>query len=189
MARPREFDETQALNQARELFWRDGFAATSLIDLLDAMAISKSSFYETFGSKHELFLRALADYQDERAGQMQRQLGGDRNAREAIEDLFRASVIDGALKGCMTCNEAMELGPSDPSVAAQVGTALSGFAGLLEQTIVRGQQEGSIGSTQDAASLARVLSVSLSGLQVMIRARTDRARLDETVESILQLLN
>ncbi|MDB5362386.1 MAG: putative transcriptional Regulator, TetR family [Rhodospirillales bacterium] len=189
MARPREFDETQALTQARELFWRDGYAATSLAALLDAMAISKSSFYETFGSKHALFLRALADYQDERAGQIETCLADSRSAKAAIEALFRGIVACEQAKGCMTCNEAIELGPSDPAVEARVGGALSDIEILLERTVARGQREGSIGTSLDAASLARLLAVSLSGLQVMIRARTERARLEETVEIILKLLH
>src|ERR1700761_9480532 len=108
MARPREFDETEALTRARELFWRDGYAATSLAGLLDAMAISKSSFYETFGSKHELFLRALADYQDERASQVETQLARGPDARAAIEALFRNIGHGEQAKGCMSCNEAIE---------------------------------------------------------------------------------
>ena len=188
MARPREFDETKALAQARELFWRDGYEATSLAGLLDAMAISKSSFYETFGSKHALFLRALADYQDERASQIKTCLADGQSAWAAIEALFRGIVACEQAKGCMTCNEAIELGPSDPAVELQVGGALGDLETLLERTIVRGQREGSIGTALDPASLARLLAVSLSGLQVMIRARTDRARLEETVEIILKLL-
>ncbi|HLZ66483.1 MAG TPA: TetR/AcrR family transcriptional regulator [Aliidongia sp.] len=189
MARPREFDETQALAQARVLFWRDGYGATSLADLLGAMAISKSSFYETFGSKHELFLRALADYQDERASQVQSQLAEGPDARSAIEALFRGLGLGEQSRGCMSCNEAVELGHSDPAVVAQVATALTGFETLLERTVSRGQREGSIGTSRDAASLARLLSVGFTGLQVMIRSRTDRARLDETIDIILTLLD
>ena len=189
MARPREFDETKALSQARELFWRDGYAATSLTTLLDAMAISKSSFYEAFGSKHALFLRALADYHDERSNQIEACLAGSGSARAAIEALFRGIVACEPAKGCMTCNEAIELGPSDPAVEAEVGAAFTDIEGLLEQTIARGQRDRSIGASLDPASLARLLSVALNGLQVMIRARTDRARLDQTVEIVLKQLD
>ena len=189
MARPREFDETEALSRARELFWRDGYAATSLAGLLDAMAISKSSFYETFGSKHELFLRALADYQDERASQVETQLARGPDARAAIEALFRNIGHGELAKGCMSCNEAIELGQRDPAVEARVGSAMAGFEKLVERTIVRGQREGSIGPSKDAASLARLLAVAFSGLQVMVRAGTDRVRLDETVEIVLTLLH
>lgn len=188
MARPREFDETHALAQACDLFWRQGYEATSLAALLDAMGLSKSSFYETFGSKHALFLRALAQYQDQRAAEIGTRLAGGPSARAAIEALFRGIVACEQAKGCMTCNEAVELAPRDPEVEVQVGAALAEFETQLQKTIARGHRDGSIGRTQDAATLARLLAVSLSGLQVMIRARTDQARLVETVEIILKLL-
>ncbi|GGF32979.1 TetR family transcriptional regulator [Aliidongia dinghuensis] len=189
MARPREFDEAEALAQARDLFWRQGYEATSLADLLDAMAISKSSFYETFGSKHALFLRALEQYQDERSNEIETHLKRGPTARAAIEALVRGIVACDAARGCMTCNEAVELAPRDPTVEAQVSVALAHFERQLETTIVRGQREGSIGRTYDAATLACLLAVSLSGLQVMIRAQTGRSRLDAIVESILKLLH
>lgn len=188
MARPREFDETQALAQARDLFWRQGYEATSLAALLDAMGLSKSSFYETFGSKHALFLRALAQYQDQRAAEIGTRLAGGPSARAAIEALFRGIVACEQAKGCMTCNEAVELAPRDPEVEAQVGSALADLETQLEATIARGQRDGSIAPTRDPATLARLLLVALNGLQVMIRARTDQARLNETVEIILNLL-
>jgi len=189
MARPREFDEAQALAQARDLFWRQGYEATSLADLLEAMAISKSSFYETFGSKHALFLRALAQYQDERAHELEAQLARGPNARAAIEGLVRSIVARSEAHGCMTCNEAVELAGRDDAAETRIAAALSNVETQLAATIARGQAEGSIGRTYEAAALARLLAVALNGLQVMLRARTERARIDETVEIILQLLH
>jgi len=189
MARPREFDEAQALTQARDLFWRQGYEATSLADLLQAMAISKSSFYEAFGSKHALFLRALAQYQDERAGEMAAWLSRGPNARAALEGLFRGLVAPSQARGCMTCNEAVELASRDRAVETEVCAALAEAETQLAATVERGQREGSIGRTYDAATLGRLLAVSLNGLHVLVRAQADRRRLDETVESILQLLN
>ena len=88
----------------------------------------------------------------------------------------------------MTCNEAVELAPRDPEVEAQVGSALADLETQLEATIARGQRDGSIAPSRDPATLARLLLVALNGLQVMIRARTDQPRLNETVEIILNLL-
>ena len=61
MARPREFDELEALDQATKVFWTHGYNGTSLVDLTNAMGISKSSFYDTFGGKRDLYLKTL-DY-------------------------------------------------------------------------------------------------------------------------------
>lgn len=59
MARPREFDESLAIDAAAEVFRRRGYAATSIEQLVEATGVHRGSLYATFGSKRGLFLRAL----------------------------------------------------------------------------------------------------------------------------------
>ncbi len=59
IGRPLQFDPEQVLDAAMQVFWASGYDATSLQDLLQAMRLSKSSFYQTFGSKQQLFERCL----------------------------------------------------------------------------------------------------------------------------------
>ena len=68
MARTKEFEPLVALDTAMELFWRKGYEATSMRELLDAMGIGRGSFYDTFGDKHALFLSALDRFQEVRTG-------------------------------------------------------------------------------------------------------------------------
>ena len=51
MARTREFEYTTTLEKATRLFWKSGYADTSLRDLLKEMEIGESSFYNTLKSK------------------------------------------------------------------------------------------------------------------------------------------
>jgi TetR/AcrR family transcriptional repressor of nem operon len=189
MSRPREFDEQQALRQAQEIFWQRGYEATSLADLLAAMGLSKSSFYETFGSKRELFLRSLGRYQDERVAAFRRQLAGGATARQAIEALFRAAIGCVEHKGCMACNEAVELASRDADVERRVADVMAALEELLAEAIMRGRDDGSIGSAQAPADLARLLMVALNGLQVEIRACTPPARLGRTVDILMRMLD
>ena len=62
MSRPLEFDRSKALGHALTLFWRKGYQATSLADLVAAMQISRSSFYATFGDKRSLFIECLDQF-------------------------------------------------------------------------------------------------------------------------------
>ena len=72
MARRREFDEQAVVANAMELFWRQGYRATTPRDLLTATGLSKSSLYATFGSKEGLFLAALDAYLDDQVVKMLR---------------------------------------------------------------------------------------------------------------------
>jgi AcrR family transcriptional regulator len=62
MGRPREFDIDEAIDIALDLFWRNGYEKTSLSDLTGALKISPPSFYFAFGSKEQLFKKALDRY-------------------------------------------------------------------------------------------------------------------------------
>ena len=84
MGRPREFNAEQALEQAMEVFWARGYEATSLQDLIGAMEISKSSFYEAFGSKRELFLSAIGHYIDTRTENVVKLLDEEDSGKAAI---------------------------------------------------------------------------------------------------------
>lgn len=63
MARTKEFDPDAALRAALELFWRRGYEATSMSDLVEHLGVGRASIYATFGNKRELYLKALARYE------------------------------------------------------------------------------------------------------------------------------
>ena len=89
----------------------------------------------------------------------------------------------------MTANEAVELAPSDLEVQRMVAKDFRAVEDLFAQAIARGHADGSITSRRPPRPLARFLVVSLQGLQVMARAKTDRARLDETVTVMMAALD
>ncbi len=60
--RPREFDREEALGQAMDLFWSQGYEATGVADLCDRMGLGRQSLYNTYGDKESLFAEALEHY-------------------------------------------------------------------------------------------------------------------------------
>jgi TetR/AcrR family transcriptional repressor of nem operon len=192
VARPQEFDTAEALHQAMGVFWRKGYEATSLVDLMEATGLSKSSLYGTFGGKRELFLAAFDAYREERAWDMGQVLH-QAPARQAIETFFRM-IIDVAQAselshGCMSINQAVELAPHDPEIQGRVEEDFQRIEDALTRAIERGQADGSVKNTRDARELARLLVVAFPGLQVMMRAGGNRARLDDALRLILSNLD
>ena len=57
--RPRTFNEATAVSTAAAVFWHKGYAETSTDELISAMQIQRGSFYNTFGSKRELFIKSI----------------------------------------------------------------------------------------------------------------------------------
>lgn len=192
MARPQAFNTTEALHQAMDVFWHKGFEATSMADLLEATGLSKSSLYAAFGGKRELFMAAFDAYRNERLREMRRMLE-HVPAREAIERFFCKIVFDAGdgapSRGCMSINQAVEMAPHDPEIRGRV---LEDFA-LIEKSLVqaleRGQAEGSIQNVGNVQHLARLLVLAFPGLQIMVRAGSDRAQLDAAMNSLLSILD
>src|ERR1700743_2687669 len=92
MPRPRESDETAALEAAVECFWRRGYEATSLRDLTASMGLAAPSLYNAFGDKQELFARALELYLERTTRDRLRRLEDTLPAEKAIERFF-AEII------------------------------------------------------------------------------------------------
>ncbi|MFN8466869.1 MAG: TetR family transcriptional regulator [Caldilineaceae bacterium] len=193
MARPQEFDTAQALSAAMHVFWRKGYEATSLADIMAATGLSKSSLYAAFGDKRSLFLAALSAYQSERMAHMAQALDDGRPARQSIESFFRDAVAHIAdpdhSPGCMTANEAVELAPHDGEVQRLVAEDFQALDDAFTRAVARGQADGSIASTEDPRKLGRFLVVGFQGLQVMARAQSDRPRLDDTVAIMMAALD
>ena len=193
MARPREFNVDDALERAMHVFWDKGYKSASLAELTRAMGLSRSSFYETFGSKHALFLEAIERYGGTMVERTVAELEGDGPARAAIAGVF-GRVVDNAVargdrRGCLVLNSAVEVSPHDPEAAARVAACLDRFEQAFHAAVVRGQRAGEIAADRDARALARYLTSSLNGLGVMIKAKPDRAVLDDIVRIVLSALD
>jgi TetR/AcrR family transcriptional repressor of nem operon len=117
MARPREFDESRALEAAMQCFWRRGYEATSLRDLTVAMGLTPPSLYNSFGDKQQLFELTLERYLDRTTRDRLHRLEATFAPRQALEQFF-AEIIDHSAKdrqrkGCFLVNSALEIAPHD----------------------------------------------------------------------------
>ena len=104
--RPRSFDRDVALERAMDLFWRQGYEATSLADLTAAMGINPPSLYAAFGDKEHLFLAAVERYENLGRGPGAGCILEDEpTARGAIERILKETAIElskpSQPKGCM----------------------------------------------------------------------------------------
>jgi TetR/AcrR family transcriptional repressor of nem operon len=193
IGRPLEFDPDRALDAAVEVFWRKGFEAASMTDLLAAMDLSKSSLYQAFGGKRDLFERALARYRDRLGADLATRLDRAPSGRRFIEDVFtevaRTACHPSGARGCLIGNSATELGHREPELAGLVAKALKRFREVFGKAVRRAQAEGAIAPTANAEALAAYLVTAMTGLRAMIKAGMDGPSAKRMVPLILKALD
>ena len=191
MARPREFDEEKALDQAMRLFWTQGYQGTSLHDLLQTMGISKSSFYETFGSKRDLFMRSLEHFDATQALHAVAKLDADVPVKTIIAEMF-AVIIDRAVNqkhGCMFGRSAVELSHRDPVVRKRAAAGIRSVEDTFHKAVLRGKKSGELSKHCEARLVARSLTATFYGLQVMGNANVPQKVLKDVVSAALKELD
>lgn len=192
MARPREFDETAALDAAVQCFWTRGYEATSIRDLAEKMELSCASLYNAFGDKHALYRRALDHYIDGSFGDRVRRLEGQVSPRDAIamffEEIIERSIGDKQRRGCMLVNAALESVPRDRAFRRAVAETLNQIEAFFRRCVTAGQGAGTISTAHSAEDLGRMLLSVLLGMRVLARARPERALLEGVVRPVFALL-
>lgn len=194
MARPREFNVDHALDQALQVFWTKGYEAASLRELTGAMGISKSSFYDTFGSKHELFLTVIDRYNSTVAScgfeaLLQQAPSAKIGIRNVFDGIIETMTQDGEKRGCFLNNCAVEVACSDPQAADKVAKGLAKTEESFYCAIRRGQKSGEIGSDKEPRTLARYLTGTVNGLLVLGKANPDRRALQDVAKVALTVLD
>jgi TetR/AcrR family transcriptional regulator, transcriptional repressor for nem operon len=192
VARTKEFEPDRALDSAMDLFWRQGYEATSVHDLLAEMGIGRGSMYDTFGDKHTLFLAALDRFEETRVSRADGILASSASAVEGIRRLFE-TTIEGLVsyeprRGCLLANTAVELAPHDEEVAGRISRYVRRTEDAFERALVRGRAAGEVPANKDPKALARFLVSTLHGVRVLARAGVDRAVLDDSVRTALEVL-
>lgn len=192
MARPKEFDPEVVLERAVEVFWRQGFEATTVDDLVSELGVSRQSLYATFGSKEQLYQLALDRYRHREAERLVELLAGDGRLlprlRGLLDGLVDGMVSDPQCKGCFVVNAATERVPSAEATRRQVADQFARLEEVLQFAFRRAQLNGELAAAADPRSLARFLLTTLQGLRVMGKATPERALLADIAGTILARL-
>lgn len=169
MARPVQYSIDNVLEKAMLAFWRHGYQATSLEQLIAETGLGKSSLYNLFGGKRELYIQSLAFYAKREVTGAIAILEQGGRPRDLVGQLLntvlnRISASNDRL-GCLLCNSALDIGASDAEIARQVRDCFEPLQRALSNLLQ------SVGLKSNAAnSQAQQLLAIYTGVQVMSRA-------------------
>jgi len=182
--RPRAFDRIAALGTAMRLFWRKGYAATSISDLTEAMGIGAPSLYAAFGSKEALYAEALAHYGALYEDAVWARFKTAPTAREAVEALLVDSAAAltrsshrGDPPGCMVTLSNVEC-ESTPELSAIAQKARGLAVERVKARLARAKDEGELPRTLDADVLARLIVTLQNGMSLQARSGVGKTKLE-----------
>jgi len=172
----KQFDRADVLDRAMALFWRRGYEATSIRDLVAATGINRGSIYATFGDKKGLFLAVLEHYGEKVAKPLMAELG-DPDPRRAIERMFESIIrrtSDSRFpRGCLNTNTSLECPGSGDEITRKIAEGFGRQESAIYRVLRRAEARRLLPPTLDARALARFFMAVAQGLNVVNKAVAD----------------
>ena len=192
MARPRCFNEQEVLSQAVDIFWRKGFADTSIGDLEEALGMGRQSIYNTFGDKRALFIRALQQYYEKGSAFITDTFSGQRRGLDSIYSYFDAVISrqtdSDERRGCFLVKCLVDHGTSDSEVTSRCKSNESLLVAVFKKALGEAIEDQTVPSTIDVETTAMMLSTQTYGLSVMARSGVSSKVLKESTNALLKQL-
>ncbi len=176
MARTKSFDQAEVLKKIQKLFWDKGFNGTSVDDLVNATGLSRSSLYDTFGDKEDLFHASLSLYRNENTSQMIAMIEQSTDIKKTVADMFDYILDDSRRDnriGCMMVNTAIELAPHQKKISKMVDENMMAIKQALTKAIRAAQSKGDVPKHHSPEALSTTILTLINGLRVAEKWSTE----------------
>lgn len=165
MARTVEFNECEIIDKAMNVFWEKGYQVTSMQDLVDAMQINRSSIYNTFGDKHQLFMKCISIYFENVMLEIKEKVAKQSSAKQALINIIKdkAAWIVDCEKGCLGIKTVFEIAPEDNEVRKQMSKNNEIFLQFLAEVVQKAIDDKELDDSEDAMLMAEYIMTSFTG--------------------------
>src|ERR1700731_1850698 len=181
MGRPRKFSREGVLQKALPIFWKYGFARTTLPELEQATGVNKSGLYAEFESKDALFLACLRHYLDTRNGGallMAEPLGWGNIERFLVE--APSCAFDQS--GCFAVYSMRELDGLPAEARKLIADAHAKLNKLVRANVAFEKPKMGV------SSLCDLISAFFSGICIEANLNSDRKRARRKIRDFMQML-
>lgn len=188
----KKFEIQEAVEKAMHVFWAKGYVDTSIADLLEATGLKRSSLYNAFGGKRDLFVKALCKYDRENSRATLSRLEEIEDSHQAIRTLFEGAIqealTDPDRKGCLLVNTSLELPTHDKEIQTIVKTGIQAVEAFLQRQIELGQARSELPESIDSQETARALVALMAGIRVLGRGVFEESALRSIAAHALRLI-
>jgi AcrR family transcriptional regulator len=189
--RPRAYDPQVAIARAAEVFWKAGYAGTSLDDLVAATGMNRPSLYAAFGDKRDLYLKTLEYYRDEGRALAREALAGSPKLRVFLKRFYDKALdlyLAGGPRGCFSIGTAATVAAVDDGVRAFLADSMRTTDSFLKHQIEKAREQGEIPRDADPVALAYLATATLHTLAIRSRAGLPRKELDALVKAAIDVI-
>jgi AcrR family transcriptional regulator len=191
--RPRAYEPDAALARAMDVFWRDGFAATSLDTISAATGMNRPSLYAAFGDKRDIYVKAYQRYRERARERMAEIFTTDLPLREMLRGIYGIAIDmyvsgDDGPRGCFTVMTAASEAVSDPEIRELAVTGLVEMDHAFGRLFKAAQAKGELPSSADPVMLAQLATAAIHTLAVRARVRMPRKELDAIADAATALI-
>nr|WP_259547638.1 TetR/AcrR family transcriptional regulator [Heyndrickxia oleronia] len=177
MGRRISFNKELALNKAMYLFWEKGYDATYISDLIETMGISRSTLYDSFGDKDELFKLVLEHYKNYRYRKRQLLFSGI-DTKASLQSYFYRHIeecySDDFPKSCIITNSSLLIGHIDPSIEEILLNDFNELEKVFKQVIEVGKEKGEISLEANSELIAYCLLSLNHSINIMSRYKKEK---------------
>ncbi|MBA1143587.1 TetR/AcrR family transcriptional regulator [Mesorhizobium sp. CCANP35] len=161
------------------VFWRNGYEATSMSDLVDALGINRASLYAAFGDKEALFLRVLDRYRQDFTERPVAALNEFEDPREAVGAFLYRTVDhltdDRLPRGCLFANAILESPGGSERICQAVANGVAGLEDAIYHVLLRSSGTDKIPVGTDCRALARFFVGVAQGMALMAKVSPDKS--------------
>ncbi|WP_170770904.1 TetR/AcrR family transcriptional regulator [Ruegeria lacuscaerulensis] len=167
MPRKPSYDRDALIAQARDIFWRQGWAGTSLKDLEHALNLKPGSFYAAFGSKDALYALTLERYAQDGVARLMA-MADEMGPLRALKAQPHVVIDAGAVPthACMLAKTYAELQAKGHELADKASGHMVEMKECFATLFRRAQQAGEIGPDHDPDRLAARYQSDILGLRL-----------------------
>jgi TetR/AcrR family transcriptional repressor of nem operon len=192
MSRVRNVADDIILDRAMSVFWRHGYAATTMRDLTRATGLSTAALYHRFIDKDGLFVEVLRRYAEQGPSARVACLSALSSPLDAIrqffDELVAISVEDPQQRGCLLVNTALDGAATSAAARKLVRARLGEVKAFFGAQLSCGVSSGAIDAGIDIDMVAESLLGTVLAIRVLARLDPDPARLSLLVEHSLAKL-
>ncbi|MBA3663911.1 MAG: TetR/AcrR family transcriptional regulator [Bacteroidetes bacterium] len=193
MPKNKQFNKEIVLEAAAGIFRQKGYNGTSIDDILTATGLSRSSLYDSFQDKHNLYLKSLEFYKDSNDKKIQTVDEKNLNGLEKLETMFK-SVVNHLVEhpddnGCLLVNAAAEMSKQCFKTSQVVCNNKDEVQDILSSWISDAEQKKVLKLHKPAKIYGQFLYNTLCGLRVMSQSGAGKTELNNVVKVALDSLN